>query len=110
MIALKPHRLGHACYLDPELHQLTLQSKIPVEICLTSNVITKSVSGYPNHHFKDFWKAGHPISICVCNPTSLVLRDEQHFQTVPSSIDSPGLDSPAIPSLWRWGGGLTGDF
>ena len=35
------------------------------ELCLTSNVLTKTVPDYASHHF-DFWyKKGHPCCICV---------------------------------------------
>jgi len=65
MLDFLPNRLGHACYLNPDLHRLILESKIPIEICLTSNVITKSVSEYKTHHFQQFFASGHPISICT---------------------------------------------
>ncbi len=34
---------------------------IPVELCLSSNVITASVKGFPDHHFLPFYKAGQPV-------------------------------------------------
>ena len=66
MLDFKPDRLGHACYLNPDLQNAILEREIPIEICLTSNVITKSVSEYKTHHFQQFFMAGHPVSICVC--------------------------------------------
>lgn len=49
-------RLGHKC-----LQEL----RIPVELCLTSNVITESVPSYVEHHFAQLWAAGHPIALCT---------------------------------------------
>ncbi len=34
---------------------------IPVELCLSSNVITATVKGFPDHHFLPFYKAGQPV-------------------------------------------------
>lgn len=45
MLAFGPERVGHACYMDDATREALLRSKIPVEICPTSNVMTCSVPG-----------------------------------------------------------------
>ncbi|KAL6072907.1 Adenosine deaminase like [Balamuthia mandrillaris] len=65
VISLKPGRVGHACFLSQELHELLLHSTIPIEICLTSNLMTKSVDSLTMHHFKDFYQASHPVILCT---------------------------------------------
>jgi len=65
MLDFKPDRLGHVCYLNDELRTHVLNSNIPIEICLSSNVLTKSVSGYHSHHFKEYFAAKHPLSLCT---------------------------------------------
>lgn len=60
MLQFKPDRLGHMCCLTPALEQQLFASGTPVELCLSSNVMTESVRGYPDHHFMPFYKAGKP--------------------------------------------------
>ncbi|KAJ5073563.1 adenosine deaminase-like protein [Anaeramoeba ignava] len=65
MLKFNPQRLGHANYLNDEIRNLLFDSKIPVEICLTSNVKTESVPSFEKHHAKEFYKRNHPISFCT---------------------------------------------
>ncbi len=60
MLQFQPDRLGHMCCLNPGLERRLFSSMIPVELCLSSNVITASVKGFPDHHFLPFYKAGQP--------------------------------------------------
>jgi adenosine deaminase len=39
LLSFKPHRLGHATFLDEEAKQFVEEHKIPIEICLTSNLL-----------------------------------------------------------------------
>ena len=61
MLQFRPDRLGHMCCLNPSLERQLFSSMIPVELCLSSNVITASVKGFPDHHFLPFYKAGRPV-------------------------------------------------
>lgn len=65
MLDFLPGRIGHACYFE-EPHWRKLKSfKIPVEICLTSNIRTETISSLDVHHFADLYESKHPISLCT---------------------------------------------
>ena len=91
MVGVLPDRIGHATYLhkgqfgtECRAVQTVLKEKIPlgclhsrfknitwcsfpfaVEMCLTSNLKTRTISSYKDHHF-GFWKSkGHPLALCV---------------------------------------------
>ena len=64
LLCLPPDRIGHGTYLlnDCSLYKPVLEQKIPLEICMTSNVKTKTApADYSKHHL--FWwycKNRHP--------------------------------------------------
>ena len=37
----------------------------PAEMCLTSNVCTRTSTSYAGHHFKQWHERNHPLIICV---------------------------------------------
>jgi len=65
MLAFRPERLGHAVRADPALESELLQSRVPVEVCLTSNLMTKSVSDLDKHICARLLRAGHPVCLCT---------------------------------------------
>ncbi|WZZ14342.1 N6-mAMP deaminase [Brassica rapa] len=65
MLDFKPHRVGHACFFKDQDWEKLKSFRIPVEICLSSNIITKSISSIDIHHFADLYKAKHPLIICT---------------------------------------------
>ena len=58
ILNFRPDRLGHMCCLDSDLEQQFFSSCIPVELCLSSNIITESVASVSDHHFLPFFRAG----------------------------------------------------
>lgn len=65
LLDMRPHRLGHAVFLSEAARALVLARRIPIEICLTSNVLTDSVASYGEHHMREYAQLGHPIVLCT---------------------------------------------
>ena len=67
----RPDRIGHGTCLRvedggyQELVDFVAQHRIPLELCLTSNVKGQTVKGYDVHHFKKWYDIGHPCVICT---------------------------------------------
>lgn len=68
MLSFKPERIGHGCCLEDAALATLLQSKIPVEVCLTSNNRTEAVRYIPDHCFGVLYKSSHPLIICTDDP------------------------------------------
>lgn len=60
-----PQRVGHVCCLEGEEWKKLKSLMIPVEICLTSNVMTGGAPSLELHHFADLYNAKHPLSLCT---------------------------------------------
>uniref|UniRef100_A0A2P2MK28 Uncharacterized protein MANES_16G010200 n=1 Tax=Rhizophora mucronata TaxID=61149 RepID=A0A2P2MK28_RHIMU len=65
MLDFLPHRIGHASCFQEEQWRKLKSSKIPVEICLTSNIRTDTISSIDIHHFVDLYNAKHPLVLCT---------------------------------------------
>jgi len=63
------HRIGHGTRLveDAELLQYVLDHRIPLEVCLTSNVQTRTVKSLPEHPFKQYLDAGVRVTLNTDN-------------------------------------------
>ena len=42
-----------------------MQKKIPIECCLTSNILCGTVKKLEDHHFKKLFDMDYPVIICV---------------------------------------------
>lgn len=56
-------------YIDkPDLVEILAEDKIPLEICLTSNVQTQTVADYHDHPVKELFDSGVPITLNTDDP------------------------------------------
>ncbi|KAJ1292263.1 hypothetical protein BS78_02G378600 [Paspalum vaginatum] len=76
-----PQRLGHVCCLNDIEWKKLKSLMIPVEICLTSNVMTGGAPSLELHHFADLYNARHPLSLCTddCGLFSTSLSNEYYL-------------------------------
>jgi adenosine deaminase len=65
LLALDPARLGHATFLTDEERKIVQERKIPLEICLSSNLICKTVEQLEDHHVLFWLEQDHPVIICT---------------------------------------------
>lgn len=65
----RAERLGHGTRLweDPALERYVLDHRIPVEICLTSNVQTRVAPSYAEHPARRYFDLGIPLTFCTDN-------------------------------------------
>ncbi|OXM15403.1 adenosine deaminase [Paenibacillus herberti] len=68
---LRARRIGHGVRLreDAELTQVIRERRIPLELCVISNVQTKAVSSMENHPIRDYLDQGLLVTVNTDNPT-----------------------------------------
>ena len=66
ILAYGPERLGHCCVLSESTRRRMLASKIPLELCPRSNLLTLHLPSFDYHPQADFWLANsYPLAICT---------------------------------------------
>ena len=65
----RANRIGHGTRLheDPDLMQYVNDFRVPLEICLTSNVQTRAVASYAEHPLRLYYDKGLVVSLCTDN-------------------------------------------
>ncbi|CAG4964957.1 unnamed protein product, partial [Parnassius apollo] len=102
MIQFKPDRIGHGTCIHPKFGgtddawEALCKSGIPVEVCLTSNVNTKSVPDYSSHHFKYLYDANIPVILCTDDKGVFATSLSQEYRIC---LDTFLLDKAKIASL-----------
>ncbi|KAK1338989.1 hypothetical protein QTO34_019658 [Cnephaeus nilssonii] len=71
LLDLLPDRIGHGTFLNSseegslDLVDFVRKHQIPLELCLTSNIKSRTVPSYDQHHFGFWYSIAHPSVICV---------------------------------------------
>ncbi|KAJ3859709.1 hypothetical protein EV359DRAFT_50422 [Lentinula novae-zelandiae] len=65
LLSYAPNRLGHATFLDEQARELVLKDRMLIEVCLSSNIICKTVPNLSSHHISHYLDRGHPIAVCT---------------------------------------------
>ncbi|KAH7341297.1 hypothetical protein B0J17DRAFT_625837 [Rhizoctonia solani] len=81
-------RLGHATFLDTAAQLIVLNRKLPIEICLSSNLLSRTVSSIVVHHINDYMILGHPLAISTDDilPFKTSLLAEYALMMAPSPL------------------------
>ncbi|KAG0150061.1 hypothetical protein CROQUDRAFT_88334 [Cronartium quercuum f. sp. fusiforme G11] len=59
----QPDRLGHATFLSTMAQHYVVERKLPIEICISSNIKCGTVASIEAHHFK--WALEHYIPVLI---------------------------------------------
>ena len=102
-----PDRIGHGTFLHPQaggaqdLVDCVLQKKLPLEICLTSNIKCQTVPDYSQHHLAFWLQCKHPVAICTDDKGvfSTSLSEEYAIAADTFSLGFEQLWSLAVCSL-----------
>ncbi|KAF8337697.1 Metallo-dependent hydrolase [Amanita rubescens] len=65
LLSYKPQRLGHGTFLTREHQRIVHDDQVCIEICLSSNLLCKTVPTLDAHHIRYYIHHGHPIAICT---------------------------------------------
>jgi adenosine deaminase len=80
---LKANRIGHGIHIvdDKELYEYAIETQIPFEMCLTSNVQTTVAKDYETHPFLKCFRDGLKVTINTDDPgvSNITLTDEYYL-------------------------------
>jgi len=95
---LNTHRIGHGTRLkeDGDLLNYVNDHRIPVEICLTSNVQTSTISSFENHPAKFYFNCGLRVTI---NTDNRLMSGTTVTEELYRAVDRCGFELEDVPSL-----------
>jgi adenosine deaminase len=94
------HRIGHATRLieDPSLTEYVNDRRIPLEICLTSNVQTRVANTYAEHPLRRYVDLGLSVVLNTDNRlmSDTTLTDEYHHAATDAGLTADELGAIAL--------------
>ncbi|KAH8117728.1 adenosine deaminase-like protein [Phellopilus nigrolimitatus] len=102
LLSIEPDRVGHATFLDEEAKKYVLDHGIAIEICLSSNLLCKTVKSLEDHHLNYHFNLNHPVA--VCTDDTLPFRNSLLGEYAMLLAESPlglGLKQEAVELLAR---------
>ncbi|KAG6907228.1 hypothetical protein DXG01_009846 [Tephrocybe rancida] len=100
LLSFAPDRLGHATFLDEDAKRIAATNNTCIEICLTSNLLCKTVPTLDAHHIQHYLKHGHPVAICTDDvlPFRTTLEAEYALLLAPAPLGL-GLSEDEVRTL-----------
>ncbi|XP_064148135.1 adenosine deaminase-like protein isoform X2 [Loxodonta africana] len=86
LLDLLPDRIGHGTFLNSseggslDLVDFVRRRRIPLELCLTSNIKSQTVPSYDQHHFGFWYSIAHPSVICTDDKGVFATHLSQEYQ------------------------------
>lgn len=86
LLDLLPDRIGHGTFLNSseggslDLVDFVRKHQIPLELCLTSNIKSRTVPSYDQHHFGFWYSIAHPSVICTDDKGVFATHLSQEYQ------------------------------
>lgn len=86
LLNLLPDRIGHGTFLNSseggslDLVDFVRKHQIPLELCLTSNIKSRTVPSYDQHHFGFWYSIAHPSVICTDDKGVFATHLSQEYQ------------------------------
>lgn len=97
---LHARRIGHGIrlYEDEELLELVKEKQIPLEVCPTSNIHTRTVKSYEEHPARGYFEKGLLVTINTDNRTASNVSLNQEYENVARKwrLDEQALRQIAI--------------
>ncbi|MCM3746668.1 adenosine deaminase [Paenibacillus pasadenensis] len=81
---LHARRIGHGVRLreDAELLQLMSEQRIPLEMCVISNVQTKAVPSMESHPIREYLDGGLAVTVNTDNPTVSATNQTREYENL----------------------------
>ncbi|KJH47312.1 putative adenosine deaminase [Dictyocaulus viviparus] len=96
-LEFKPDRIGHGTFLHTQEASVKtiVREKIPLEICLTSNVMSMTTSSIADSHLR-FWMK-HSVPFCICTDDKGVMNCELSSELWKASV----AFNLSMSDLWK---------